>query len=81
MARPEAALKMIERFPETFVTEMRHIKDDAESFHFLEQLASALSETTRGVGALRISSRTVMRRAKRSESLRVSALKMFEGYD
>src|SRR5688572_12397488 len=73
MTGPEATLKEIERLPKTFVAEMRHIENDAQPLHLREQFASARTETARGVRALRVNSRTIMRRPQGAESLRVGS--------
>src|ERR1044071_380212 len=81
VAGPDETLKVIERLPKAFVTEMRHVEDDAQPFHLLEQFASALAEPARGVRALRIPSRPIVRRAQRTKPLREGTLEVFECHD
>ena len=76
VARPDAPLKVVKRLPKALIAQMRHVEDDAESFHFLKQLASGLAEAAGGIRSLGINSRAIMCRPDGAKPLCVGTLKI-----
>ena len=70
MARPHGAAEMIERIAHGLIAEVRDIEDDAEPFHFLQQLAALRGERAFVVRSAAVDSRPVVNRAERNESVR-----------
>src|ERR1044072_746926 len=72
---------MIQRVAQALVAELRHIQNDAESFHLLQQLASFRAQITSGVRSICVSPRPVVRWPYGTQPLRVRALEMRGGHD
>ena len=45
MARPDAPLKVLHRFPKTVVTKMRRIEDNPKAVHLFQQFAPFFADT------------------------------------
>jgi hypothetical protein len=76
MAGPNRPGKILQRLPKTFVAQMRDIEDHAQTLHFRQQLASLRRQAAGGIGALRVTARTVVRQADGAQSLGISAFQM-----
>ena len=81
VARPDRSVEMIERIAQAFVAEVRHVKDDPEPLHLLDQFSSLCAEIASRVRAVGVSPRPVVGRADRAESLRVRTLEMLRRQD
>ena len=60
---------MVERIAHAFIAEVRDIEDDAEAFHFLQQLAAARCQRAFVIRAAAVDSGTVMHGTERDESV------------
>src|SRR5690606_27288777 len=63
MTGPYRPVKMVERLPEGIVAQMRGVENDIQPLHFAEQGKTISIYFTRGIGAVGIPARTIMRGA------------------
>ncbi len=69
MAGPDWAGIRIHRLPKTFVSQMGHIQDHAQTLHLCQQFAPARRKAAGRIGSLRVNPGSVMGRPDRAQSL------------
>src|SRR5690348_11001889 len=69
---------MVQRFPEAFVAQMSRVENDAKPIHFSEEFAAPRTDATGRIGALRVSSRTIVRRTNSAQALLVRSFEQVQ---